>query len=42
MNLTRLSCQKRINFGKLYFRGLSCKKKELVLNDIYNPAHKSV
>jgi hypothetical protein len=23
MNLTRLSCQKRINFGKLYFRGLS-------------------
>ena len=26
MNLTRLSCQKSINFGKLYFRGLSCKK----------------
>jgi hypothetical protein len=27
MNLTRLSCQKRINFGKLYFQGLSCKKR---------------
>jgi hypothetical protein len=28
MNLTRLSCQKGINFGKLYFRGLSCKKEK--------------
>jgi hypothetical protein len=27
MNLTRLSCQKCINFGKLYSRGLSCKKR---------------
>ena len=27
MNLTRLSCQKRIKFGKLYSRGLVVKRK---------------